>query len=85
MKTKEQWLEEFREEFFQGYDMWGDPLKTLRNRDKLEPYFSNALEQYAKEYCLEVIEKCKPYHEGLEDRGDGIDDYESTMKKEIGV
>ena len=78
MKTKEQWLEEFD---FMFRNMGKE------DRDDLCLYLANALEQYAKEYCLEEIHHMidrkmitlMEYHLSKKQ------EYESAMKKEIGV
>lgn len=97
MKTKEQWLEEFKSKFAVMTDEGGEPCMYLDSKDEVREYFSNALEQYAKEYCLEVVRRSKPEtmlaFEATKVRmpmyvlgfNEAVDDYESAMKKEIGV
>lgn len=97
MKTKEQWLEEFMNKTMRlhcGFEC----SVSEESEEQAKVWIANALEQYAKEYCLWVVEKVSGerlemfsktnqywaagFQEGYNDASNY---YESAMKKEIGV
>jgi len=88
MKTKEQWLEEFRNTFIE-YTDGGTYVHYSVKNEHIDDFFSTALEQYAKEYCLGVIERAtKNIPTSMITKAyflSGIQEAESAMKKEIGV